>query len=51
MHSTRTAKNILLKSRRYDIGSRKSENHKTFEGLSIEFLSVICHFENNSVSI
>ena len=35
----------------YDIGSKKSENHKTFEGLSIEFISVICHFENISVYI
>lgn len=25
--------------------SRNSEKHKTFEGWSIEFLSIICHFE------
>ena len=29
--------------------SRKSENRKSSEGLRIEFLSVVCHFENLSV--
>ena len=33
------------------IWSRKSERHEAFEGLSIEFLSVICTFENFSVCI
>ena len=30
---------------------QKSENHKIFEVLSIEFLSVTCHFETFSVYI
>ena len=33
------------------IQSRKFENYKTFEGLSIEFLSIVCHFGNFSVYI
>ena len=28
------------------ICSRKPENHQTFEGLSIKFLSIMCHFGN-----
>ena len=30
---------------------QKIENHKIFEGLSVEFLSIICHFETFSVYI
>ena len=33
------------------IWNRQSENHKTFEGLGIEFLSFTCHFEYISLYI
>ena len=35
----------------FEVWSKKSENRKTFEGLSIEFLSIICHFKNFSLYI